>query len=147
MASCWAGWRSSFPHWWEPQGSLPRITLHLGSFVSSQALGQPQLNPPVSNMQPIRGEAREEEEDTQWHHSLPAQRSRLMIHQDETAVAAQRAPLTPTAPGPETKSYNDITEQRRGSWSKRGNQDRKKEREKKSVLLPLNGNQMHGLTS
>lgn len=71
-----------------------------------------------------------------------------MIHQDESAVAAQRAPLTPTAQGPETKSYNDITEQRRGSLSKRGNQDKKKkEREKKSVLLPLNGNQMHGLTS
>lgn len=66
-----------------------------------------------------------------------------MIHQDESAVAPERSANTHT-PRPETKSYNDITEQRR-SLSK--GKIRTKEREKKSVLLPLNGNLMHGLTS
>lgn len=61
-------------------GSLPGITRCLGSLVSSQAPGQTQLNMPVVNMQRIKEEAREEVKEVQWHHSLPAQRLRLMIH-------------------------------------------------------------------
>lgn len=44
-------------------GSPPRIAPCLGSLVSSQAPGQPQLNMPIVNMQRIQEEAGEEEEE------------------------------------------------------------------------------------
>lgn len=87
MASWWAAFR---PASMSTPGLPSQGHRHLGSSLSSQTPGQPQLNMPVVNAQRIKAEAGVGVEG-QWHHRLPAQRPQQMSQRDESAMAAEGA--------------------------------------------------------